>query len=292
MSNKNIIILAEKGNTGKSYIGSNIIEQLRLSGNQCAAYLLDKNAIGGLDRLGQKDKFGVPLKEQDPLIGIKQFDISNQEEIADTVEAKKEAEYFINSLRANYPYSVYDFPGQSKTIFANLFEKGRMVDDEWIDGELPHYLKKSKKEYFIVMPVSCYDSLSHIKMIVKLFCFNGDYVELNDKIKFVVIHNPTKETPELSVEEYKKSDTHKELLGFGDRYKFVSLAHIDTAVIKLLTGHPFSHFYDVEEDDALNVPKEFEGRESIFEKKVSKIFTGKQGFPNIVKNTFIDWKND
>ncbi len=291
----NIFVITEQGGAGKSHVSINTIDQLRLMGVKCAAYLLDTRAKATLNRLGQKNAFGDPEEDpakQDPLVGVKQFDILNQNGVGKE-KLREITDEFIASLKNPVDVSVYDFPGQGVAVFENLYEKGEFVDGEYHDGELAYIIKKSKKKYVIVIPVNEPKSLESIIPLLKAFTFTGDYESLNERIKFVAIYNPTKETPAMSYEQFTQTAEYEALASLGDRFKVFRTAYIDTNVLNSLGNRPFSDYYDLEEDEPKNVPEVYASKkqEDVFGVRIRKLFVGSTGFPYIVKNAFLNWGN-
>lgn len=293
LENTNILVITEQGGAGKSHLSTGIIDQLRKQGQECAAYLLDTRAKATLNRLGQKNSFGDPEEDttkQDPLIGVKQFDILNQNGHSKE-KAREIVDEFIASLKKPVKYSVYDFPGQGVGVFENLYEKGELVDGEYQDGELAWFIKKSKKNYTVVVPVNEQKSLESIIPLLKAFTFTGDYENLNDRIRFVAIYNPTKEVPGMSFEQFTQTEEYKALASLGDRFKLFRTAYIPTEILNSLGNRPFSDYYDMEEDEPMNVPEVYasKNQEDVFGVKIRKMFVGSSGFPYIVKNAFLNW---
>jgi hypothetical protein len=290
---KNIFVITEQGGSGKSHVSTNLIDQLRVMKKPCASYLLDTRATATLNRMGQKNSFGEPEEDttkQDPVVGVKQYDILNQNGLPKD-KHKEVINEFIASLKSPVKYSAYDFPGQGVAVFENLYEKGELVDGEYQDGELGYIIKRSKKDYIIVIPVNEQKSLASIIPLLKTFTFTGDYESLNDRVKFVAIYNPNKETPGMSFEQFTQADEYQALRSLGDRFKVFQTAYIDTDVLNSLGDRPFSDYYDMEEEEPLNVPEVFASKhqEDIFGMRIRKLFTGKTGFPYIVKNAIVDW---
>lgn len=290
--NVNIFLISEQGGSGKSHLASNFIDQLRVMGKPCAAYLLDMRARATLNRMGQQSVYGEPEEDtskQDPMLGVKQFDILNQNG-APKERAKEIVDEFIASLKNPVEFSVYDFPGQGVAVFENLYEKGEVVDGEYQDGELAWFVKKSKKDFIIVIPVNEQKSLESIFPLLKAFTFIGDNESLNERIKFIAIYNPNKETPGMSFEQFTKTAEYEALAQLGDRFKVFRTAYIDTNILNSLGNRPFSHYYDIEEDEPMNVPEAYASKNQadVFGVRIRKLFVGSTGFPYIVKKAFLE----
>ncbi|WP_136419513.1 hypothetical protein [Herbaspirillum sp. ST 5-3] len=294
--NVNVLVLSEQGGSGKSHITTNGIDQSRKLAIETAAYLMDTKATATLNRMGQKDSFGKPEQnpsKQDALLGVQQFDILNQNGYSKEQHAEIK-EQFIASLKKKVPVSWFDFPGQGITIFNNLYEKGESVDGEVVDDEKAFFLKRSKKDYVIVIPVNEEKSLTSINLALDTFTFTGTYESLNERFKFVIIYNPKTDTPSLSYEAFLQTEEYERLAALGNRFKLLKTAYIDAKVLTAIQDDniPFSHYYDVEEDEPIeaNIPKEYaNGKEDIFSAKIRKLFVGPNGFPHIVKE-ILNWE--
>jgi hypothetical protein len=281
MSKKNIIVISEQGNSGKSYISTNIIDHLRnVFHKECAGYLLDVEQVAVLNRLGERDSKGKLLREQtDPLKGIVCFDILNQGNLEEG-KAHQAGTKMLDSLASDYEYSVYDFPGQGRSAFQKMFQQ----------HELELALEVSDKETIIVIPVIEKKSLVSVEKIKEMFTFTGDFEHLNAKITFVVVYNPINPKADLLFDGYKETKQHLDLSALGNRYKLVQLANISSTFLDMVRDQPFTHFYDTQTKKARNITEEMtnEGFGPVNAMiALRRIFTNSTGFTDIVQNNIL-----
>lgn len=292
LTNKNILVISQQGEAGKSYIATNIGDQLRTQGKQCAVWLLDLKAPSTLHRLGKRDENGNLLEEQDPLEGVYQIDIDNQMNGGFDYQ-QQQKEFFFGALKAEIEYSVFDFPGQSETSFASHFK----------EGELEAVLSSVEKETVIVIPVINQKSLDFVSDIREMFTFPNN-PDLNAKIRFVVAHNLKNAQTDLSYEKYLETDEHRTFIDQAeDRYDSFKLETINEKVLSLCKSRPFSYYLDdkfkvikdrlpagVERSGTLSFLKnKANGKidETEFEIQVRRVLANDTGFINVVKKHFI-----
>lgn len=253
MTNRRKIIfsITELGGSGKSHIASNIVDQLRLQGKECAAYALDFEQNIMLTRLGEKDEDGILLPVQnDPLKGVQTFNIlnqktdSNESDVAET-EAKKreEVKRFIKSLELDYEYSVYDFPGQGRSLFENLFGA----------KELAPTLSDIDAELCIAIPVSESKNLVSVSKIQEMFTFGGNYEYLNNDVKFFTFYNPINLATDLTYKDFLNTSEYKRISELGERHVSICLQNVDSKVLKAIKDRPISYYYDFERNRPKNL---------------------------------------
>jgi cellulose biosynthesis protein BcsQ len=241
---KIIQVIAELGGSGKSTIATNLVDELRLNGKETAAYLLDMEQITLLTRMGQRDVDGELLaKQTNPLLGVVSFDILNQQK-KEAGSAEKEGKALLNSFMNDYDYSVYDFPGQGRSQFEKLF----------LENELAINLDLSDKDIDVVIPVSEKKSLVSVSKIREMYTFKDDFVHLNNRVRFIVMFNPIKNSNvDLTYSDYLTTKEHNEMLALGSRYIHLCLQNIDSQVLDAIQDRPFSYYYDFEKRRPINL---------------------------------------
>lgn len=299
---KLIFVISEQGNCGKSTISVGIADQLRKNGKQCAVYLLDNmdGAKSTYDRLKQTDEFGREVLEQDPEFGVKIIDVLNQgggnpennneetEEVAVKVEAKesnKEAvNEFLNTLRKKYEYTLYDFPGQSFSFFKNLFKEVEGVNGEESESELETTLKLTKKDIYIVIPIMEEKSMASLSALTNIFKFKNQ--KLQDRIHIVAIYNEVKEDTKFKYETFLEHSITKSVeAARGANFQKFRLLHLANNYLPVMKGHPYSFYYDEEEDEPINL-ENVTDEEVTFLLFIRRLL--KQGFIPITRKLFLE----
>lgn len=280
---KLVFILSEQGNSGKSYIASNIIDQLRINGNQTAGYLLDNEQVAVLNRLGSRNEDGILDLHQNPLTGIFTYDLLNQKNMA-KADHEKELANFLGSFSNEADISAYDFPGQGRSALKKLF----------LQDEFEYALDLSDKEIIVVVPVIERKSLVSLQGIFDAFNFTGDWEFLNDRIKFVVLFNPIKDTNiDLTPKDFIASDIHKKLRTLEGRYGYFELANVNSKVIDAVKNAPFSHYFDTKIMRTINLTDEMkdslgivDSNGSTFNIHLRRVLANNTGFIKITKQIF------
>ena len=279
---KLVFVISQQGDSGKTYIATNIIDQLRQQGIETAGYLLDIKADALIKKLGQRDEDGFILDKQNPLNGISVIDIANQKGGNHDYKSKEKDKLF-KAFEDDVEVSVFDFPGQGDTSFKQHFDK----------GELEAALEVADKEILVVIPVANAKSLDSIGFLKRTFTFFDDYEYLNDDVKFIIAHNPTSAETDLSYEKYLTTKEHSDLSSLGDRYIPISLLNINKNVLNLITDKPFSYYLDLDNRAKLfadRIPFWVEDgtiSKSEFLIQLRRILTNDTGFHQIVKNHII-----
>lgn len=279
---KLVFVISQQGDSGKTYIATNIIDQARQQGIETAGYLLDIKADALIKKLGERTEEGEILRNQDPLKGISIIDIANQNG-GNHDHKTREKEKLFKALEDNVELSVFDFPGQGDTSFKQHFD----------NGELETVLETADKEILVVIPVANSKSLDSVGFLKQTFTFSGEFEFLNDNVKFLVAHNPTSAETDLSYEKFLGSKEHKDLLTLGDRYQNVSLLNINKNILNLINDKPFSYYIDLDKRGTLiadRIPSwVLDGTisKSEFLIQMRRILTNDTGFYQVVKNYII-----
>ena len=296
---KLIFVISEQGNCGKSTISVGIADQLRKNGKQCAVYLLDNmdGAKSTYDRLKEIDGEGFVVKDQDPEFGVKIIDVLNQggekkpedfiedeEQTNEIKDSNKEAvNEFLNSLRKKYEYALYDFPGQSFSLLKNLFKNVEGVNGEETESELETTLKMTKKDIYIVIPIMEEKSMASLSALNNMFKFKN--TKLLERIHIVAIYNEVKEDTKFKYETFTEHSTTAAVKAARHgNFHIFRLLHLNNNYLPLMKGHPYSYYYDEEEDEPLNL-EDVTTEEVTFLLFIRRLL--RQGFIPITKKLFL-----
>ncbi len=108
-----VVVVSHKGGVGKTFFAATLVSWMRSQGMAVAAFDSD-GIVGGLRRvLGVKGLDGMPLAEQDPLTGCGYYDIRNDRERAQ----------FLDAVSLGYDLMLQDLPGGA------ILDLQRVVDD-------------------------------------------------------------------------------------------------------------------------------------------------------------------
>jgi hypothetical protein len=104
MSKRMILVLGQKGGTGKSTASCAILDRLRRDDIPCAAYDGDGSDVGQLHQFyGQRGPDGRPMVPQDPIRGVVPYDIRHE----------GQRDLLLNSLQTGASVVLHDLPGGS-----------------------------------------------------------------------------------------------------------------------------------------------------------------------------------
>ena len=161
-----VVVVSHKGGVGKTFFAATLVSWMRSQGIAVAAFDSD-GIVGGLRRvLGTKGPDGMPVAEQDPLKGCAYYDIRND----------RERPQFLDAVSLGYPLMLQDLPGGA------VIDLQRVVDDgEGVRQLLDSFDSEGVRLTVVHLVTHVIESVFSVASLSQLFGQRADHVAVLNK---------------------------------------------------------------------------------------------------------------